>query len=299
MSSKGRVVHGESACSRASAGCLHAGREVFAEEVDGTERVAQEAVADLAGDFDHARAEAGQDQGRRAGRHRRGREHRRHQGVGVEVAFEAQPFPGLPAVPDRSGGVDELPHPCCRPGPRHGVATFDVRLDLGAKADDGASGRGFLQRPGRIGQGHRGPRERDRDAGGQLEVLGLVGCADQLQERVVCPFRDPESLDSELLGAVGCGHCGSGFAGRGRVDLQRPQVEAVEDGLRGHQPSLLSVGLVGTGWVDPVRGSGRRGPSWSRWTRRRSVARGRRRTSGRSGTPACSRSHRTAARTCR
>ena len=142
-------------------------------------------VGDLAGDLGHEPADAGERDRRRAERIRLGGEHRRHQGVLVELAPVVELLAGLPAVLDRTDREHEVAHPLRRVRPRHREAALDVRLDLRPQAQREASTRQQLQIVRRLGHRHRVAREGDRDRTSEPDGGRAAGGRGERDEGIV------------------------------------------------------------------------------------------------------------------
>ena len=179
----------------------------------------QEAVADLARDLGHELAHGGQQDLGVAVRVRPGVEEGRHQGVRVELAPEGERLAGLPRLPDRPDGQNELPHPGRRVRPRHGEALGDVRLDLAAHAEHEAALAQQLQVVGQDGECHGIASERDGDAGPELQLLG-GGRADRNgEEGIVVRLGRPHAVVPALLGLDGLRRHAAGVEPDAAVDL--------------------------------------------------------------------------------
>ena len=165
----------------------------------GGEPVAEEPVARLAGHLGHALAHPGQEDLGVAVRVGARVEERRHQGVGVEVAAEVERGAVVPAVPDGADGEDHLAHARRRRRPLHGEALGDVRLDLGAEAEDEPTPRVGLQVVGDLGQVHRVAGEGHGDAGAELDVGGVLGREQEREEGVVRRLDAPQPVVARLL----------------------------------------------------------------------------------------------------
>ena len=157
---------------------------------------------------------------------RAGAEERRHQRVRVEVAAEVELGAVVPRRPDRAHREDVLAHACRRVRPRHREPPLDVRLDLRPEAEEEPALRVPLQVVGGVRREHRRARERDRDAGAELDALGVLGRDHERQERVARRLGRDQPVVAELL------------------ELARPDRDVVErarhdPGVDLHGPTLL------------------------------------------------------------
>ncbi len=150
----------------------------------GREAVDEQPVGDLAGRLRHQRPDRGDHDRRVPVRIGPRVEERRHDRVGVEVAAEVELAVTRPGGPDRPDRKHELAHPRRRLRPLHRVALGDVRLDLGAEAEDEAAARKGLYVVRLQRDGHRVAREGDGDAGADLDPLGALRGDDAGEERV-------------------------------------------------------------------------------------------------------------------
>ena len=112
------------------------GQGDLAQVAFGGEAVHEHPIGGLGGDPGHLRSDGGQQHRRRTPRVGWRGEHRRHQGVLVELAAEVKPGAVLPAGPDGLKRQHEFAHPGGRLGPGHAEPPLDVGLDLGAEAED-------------------------------------------------------------------------------------------------------------------------------------------------------------------
>ena len=98
-----------------------------------------ETVGRFASHCGHQRAEAADENRRRAKGIRAGIDGRDHQRVLVELAPVVQPVAGLPALPDRTHGQNIVAQPTHRRVPGRAEAPLDVGLDLSTQAEDEAA----------------------------------------------------------------------------------------------------------------------------------------------------------------
>ncbi len=156
-------------------------------------------VGDLAGDLGHPLAHRGQEHPRRPVGVGAGMEHGRHQGVAVEVAAEVQLLAVVPARPDGPYGEDELTHPGRRLRPGHREPLLDVGLDLAPEPEDEPPAREVLKVVAEVRQRHRVAGERHRDAGAELEVVGVLGRQDEGEERIVAGLGAEDAVVPDRL----------------------------------------------------------------------------------------------------
>ena len=160
------------AARRARSPRAMSGQGDLAQVALGGEAVHEHPVGDLGGDLGHPRSDGGEQHRRRPARVGRRGEHRRHQGVLVELAAEVEPGAVLPARPDGPQRQHELAHPGGRLGPRHAEPPLDVGLDLGAEAEDETAELNDCRSLATDGDGHRVAGERHRDRGAQRQCRG-------------------------------------------------------------------------------------------------------------------------------
>ncbi len=181
----------------------------------------EHAVSHFGGRLGHQLADGREVHRWRAPLVRLGREERRHEGVGVELALERQRCPVLPGVPDGAHGEHELTHPGSRPRPRHGEASLDMRLDLGAQPEDesppGVAGKIKTY----IRQRHRRPGEGDRDGGPDCQIRGGVTRPQRQQKRIVPRLAHPQAVVPRGLGFSRVAVDIVDILRKGRIDLHR------------------------------------------------------------------------------
>ena len=198
------------------------GQAVLAEGAPGMEWVDDVAIAHLAGDLHHKRPDARQEHARDAVGIGFGGEGGRHQRMPVKLALEGQFLSTLPARPDGVQGLDEFPHAGGRPGPRHAIAPFDVRLYLRAQAKNQPPPRHQLQIVGRVGQRQRAAGKSDGDGRHELQIFGVLGGDGEGKERIVLAFEGVNAGKALPLG--GGGEC-RGFQRvldeHGHIELHR------------------------------------------------------------------------------
>ena len=196
---RARDLERRAVAARGLQAALDRGHGHFLHVALGREAVDDDAVGDLARDLRHHLADRGEEHLGRAVRIRRRREERRHQRVAVELAFEFEGRLVVPRRPDRLQREDVLAHAAGRVRPRHREALLDVRLDLRPEAEDEPAVRRLLQVVGGVGEHHRRAREGDRDAGGELDALGVLGRDRERQERVVAGLRREQPVVPDRL----------------------------------------------------------------------------------------------------
>jgi hypothetical protein len=128
-------------------------------------------------------------------------------------------------------GADERHRPGGRFRPGHAEPTLDVRLDLGAEAEDETSGAECLQVVGDRGDGHRVAGERHRDRGTQCQFSGPVGGQQERQERVAADLGRPDSVVAETFGG------GDLVGDAGQVGPTGPVDRAADIGVNPHRLS--------------------------------------------------------------
>jgi hypothetical protein len=183
------------------------------------EGVGDQAVRGLAGHLRHQRPDAREVHAGRPVLELGGREHGRHQGVGVELAAELERLALVPAIPDGAHREDELAHARGRLAPGHAEALGDVGTDLGAEAQDEAPLRVGVQVVPGLSQRHRVAGEGHGDRGHELDPLGVLRGDGHRQERIVGDLRRDGTVVAELLELSRAGgHLGE-VRNQTRVDL--------------------------------------------------------------------------------
>ena len=191
-------------------------------------------LGDLAGHADHLGPDRRQVHGRGAVLAAAGREHRRHQGVGVEVAAEVERRPVVPRRPDGPQRDDVLAHPGSRAGPRHRIPVLDVGPDLRAQAEGEAATGELLEVVGHVGRRHGRAGEGDRDGGAEARPSSRRGGKRNGQEAVVVGLGDHQAVEARSLGFG---------RPRGRIGERSGEhgVEVHEATLPGPRPGLLAT----------------------------------------------------------
>ena len=130
-------------------------------------------------------------------------EHRRHQGVGGELAPEVERLAGLPGGEDGPQRADQLPHAGDGPVEGGAVPLLHLGPDLGAETQGEPTPGQQLEVIGLVGQLDGIAGEGDGHVGGQLQSGGGPGGQDQRREHVVGALEGEGPVHPELLEAAG------------------------------------------------------------------------------------------------